>query len=554
MFVPTGWMSVRNWQAVTCLLVALSIGGSAVTDDDLPRREPPGTQFPRPRTPAATPPAKSRAAGDEAALPTIVTPAGGRRPIVVEGAATARPKPLEVGPSEPDVPIDPATPWHFETLVLRDETAYQGLLLAATGREAEFAQITRPPGKPMSAMVRVIPREQVQRFDRLPAEQRRVLVSRFHSFRRRATIEARKMETIALRPVEGDDGPRLVYEGQWFQLESTANDESTRRCVVRIEQMFGGFRQLLPPRVEPRGRLRIVLFGSMDEFRGRLRRWNLQLDNPAFYSPRQNMIVAGGDLARCGDQLARIRRDHEELLERFEALEDEFQRKLVADIQMMVASGFQREEIKVEAALRRTRWREQHARLRRDIQEANRRNDTTFTSVTDRMLRRLYHEGFHAYLENFVFPHREAHVDRWLNEGLAQIFENGRFDVGVLRLDAPGPDLLAKLQADLRSPEPLPLPQLLSAADATFLARHADDSTDRRYLYAWGVAYFLAFERGLLEGDALANYVARAAEPSSVRLARPGTEVDRFEALVGLPLDDFEAQWREFMLQLPAAS
>jgi hypothetical protein len=438
--------------------------------------------------------------------------------------------------------IDLASPWHFELLTLKNKTVYQGLLLGTTRDELEFAHIVQRPGKPMSAIVRVIPGGTVKRFDRLPPDQRDVLAARFHLFQRRATIEARNMETIKLRPLEGGDGSRLLYEGQWFELVSFADNESTRRCVVRIEQMFAGFRQILPPRLEPRDRLRILLFGSMDEFRGQLRRWNLQIENPAFYSPAQNMIVAGGDLSRFGEQLARVRSDHEKLLRRFNELEGAFQRRLAKVSRELVAGGFQRQEIKAELALRRTTWREQQTRLQRDIKEANRRNDTAFSEVTDRMLRRLYHEGFHAYLENFVFPHHEFHVDRWLNEGLAQIFENGQFDVKVLRLDAPDAALLAKLQQDLTSQSPLRLVQLLTAADSNFLRRHADDNPDRWYLYAWGVAYFLAFERDLLDGDALTNYF----EPLSK--ARP--ELARFEDLVGEPLDTFEIRWRDYMMKL----
>ena len=503
--------------------------------------------MPTRQRPTHPPTARSPSADSEGAdLPTIVTPGGGRRRTTVEGAPRTGTSVKRVRPAILNLQIDPGSPWHFETLTLKDDTVYQGLLLGTTPAEAEFAHITQRPGKPMSAIVRVIPRGRVKGFDRLPPDQRDVLAFRFHSFRRRATIEARRMETITLRPLEGSDGNRLLYDGQWFQLESTAAAESTRRCVVRIEQMFAGFRQLVPPRVNPRSRLRIVLFGSMDEFRGQLRRWKLEIENPAFFSPAQNMIVAGGDLSRFGDQLARIRHDHENLLRQFDELEDEFQQRLVTVSQEMVASGFQRQEIKTELALRRTRWREQQTRLRRAIQEANRRNDTAFAEVTNRILKRLYHEGFHAYLENFVFPHREFHVDRWLNEGLAQIFENGRFDVEVLRLDAPDSVLLAKLQQDLTSRNRLRLVQLLTAPDSSFLLRHADDNTDRRYLYAWGVAYFLAFERGLLDGDALTNYV--------VPLSKAGSELTRFEDLVGEPLADFEIHWRDFMLKLQSPS
>ncbi len=541
------WLTTIVWAGA--VLIAIS---PVMADDDPPTtrsqdaRSPNGRSF-RTRSPGTDPPptkptaaSSDRSDAHDAGLPTIVDK-GGRRTLTIERVPPAGTPAEPVRPTITISQIDSATPWHFEKLYLTNATEYQGLLLRTTPGElgeVEFAHITQRPGKPMSAIVRVIPRGDVKRFDRLPPDQHDVLVARFHSFRQRATFEARNMKTISLRTRDG----RLVYDGQWFQLKSTADSESTRRCVVRIEQMFAGFRQLLPRRVEPQSQLQIELLGSMDEFRGQLRSLNLDIKNPAFFSLAENKIVAGGDLSRFGGQLSRIRVVHEERLRRFNKLETAFKKRLATISQEMLAGGFLRQEIKVELALRRTTWREQKTQLQRDIKEANRRNDTAFAEVTNRMLRRLYHEGFHAYLENFVFPHREFHVERWLNEGLAQIFENGRFDVEVLRLDAPDPELLARLQQDLVSQNPLRLVQFLTAADPNFLVRHANDNTDRRYLYAWGVAYFLAFERDLLDSDVLTNYV--------VPVSRAGSELARFEKLVGEPLDEFEIRWRDYMLKL----
>ncbi len=449
----------------------------------------------------------------------------------------------------PDVAIDPHAPWQFERLVLRDGTAYQGLLLAAGLAEAEFAEIRRPPGRRMAAMVRVIPRRDVLSFESLAAGELDVLAARFRALRQRASIEARRMESIELVAVEAEAGTRWRYDGRWFQLVSTADGESTRRCVVKIEQMFQGFRQLVPPRTKPVRPLQIVLLGTRDEFQGQLRRWALELTSPAFYSPTKNLIVAGGDLSHVGNQLARIRREHVRLLGELETLAGGFPGQLAAIRRELSAAGFAPEEIRAELELRRIRWRAGQARLRREIRAANRRNDGLFAAAAERMLRQLYHEAFHAYLENFVFPQHAYVVDRWLNEGLAQIFENAQFDVDVLRLDAPDPVLLARLQRELASAQPWPLARMLAAEDAAFTARHAADDTDKHYLYAWGVAYYLAFERDLLGGEALSRYV-RSRQDSTADHAAASPAVGRFELLVDDDLEHFEQRWREYMLRL----
>ena len=82
---------------------------------------------------------------------------------------------------------------------------------------------------------------------------------------------------------------------------------------------------------------------------------------------------------------------------------------------------------------------------------------------------RLYHEAFHAYLRNSVYPRQQYDVPPWLNEGLAVIFEGGLLEGNTLRVDAPNPAALKKLKADLAGPAPLELDSLLSAGEGQFL-------------------------------------------------------------------------------------
>ena len=152
------------------------------------------------------------------------------------------------------------------------------------------------------------------------------------------------------------------------------------------------------------------------------------------------------------------------------------------------------------------------------------------------MFARLNHEAFHAYLDMFVYPHDQHHVPRWLNEGLAQVFETGQLDGDSLRIDAPDRDRLARLQQDLAT-QPLPLAQLLTAQEREFLGPHGDGSSQRHYLYAWGLAYHLAFQENLLGTARLDQYVTPAAQKLS--------PVARFEGLVNQPLPSFEQRWRE---------
>ena len=58
------------------------------------------------------------------------------------------------------------------------------------------------------------------------------------------------MEAIQLEPREAEGFSYRHYRSKWFTLDSTADDQNTRRVIVRAEQIFAAYRQILPPRSE----------------------------------------------------------------------------------------------------------------------------------------------------------------------------------------------------------------------------------------------------------------------------------------------------------------
>jgi len=71
---------------------------------------------------------------------------------------------------------------------------------------------------------------------------------------------------------------------------------------------------------------------------------------------------------------------------------------------------------------------------RKRVQAVRDQNEAVFTRARLRLVQRLYHEAFHAYLSNCVYPPADGEMPRWLNEGLAQIFETAIVEVGELRV------------------------------------------------------------------------------------------------------------------------
>src|SRR5262249_51126430 len=112
---------------------------------------------------------------------------------------------------------------------------------------------------------------------------------------------------------------------------------------------------------------------------------------------------------------------------------------------------------------------------RRQLRQADRENSASFDAATGRLFRVLYHEAFHAYLANWVYSPSEAEVPRWLNEGLAQVFEGAVLEAGELRVGHPDPDRLARAKAALRAQELVPLVDLLRSGPRDFLVTHASE-------------------------------------------------------------------------------
>jgi hypothetical protein len=433
--------------------------------------------------------------------------------------------------------------WEADRLVLRDGRTVEGLIRAEDAHGLEVLEIRRPPGLPMHLVARRFARGGIASIERLDDQRRAVLQRRIDEFRARSARDEEYTTSLRLTRLDEPVGGWGYRSGQGrWRLVSTADEGLTRRCVVRLEQLFDAYRELLPPRHEPAGEMTILLFGSMREYRDAQESLGVKVANPALYLPPRNTLAAGSELSALAAQLTEIESRHQRLRDEHARLKQELPHRLAElarDLERRGVPPAQRRQA-IEAARRRVQ--QELSELERRMRAAERDNANSFEKTTEAMFRRLAHEAFHAYLENFVFPQADYDVPRWLNEGLAQVFEDGLLEAGALRLDGPNAKRLAALQDDLRGPQALRLYDLLSASPQKFLVAHAepDDAAQRYYLYAWGLAYHLAFRSGVLETGALQQYVQSGGSQTDA--------VARFERLVGMPLDQFERRWRQEML------
>jgi hypothetical protein len=435
--------------------------------------------------------------------------------------------------------------WKFDRARLTDGKTVEGLLIADDGlTDIDFAEVRRLPGKPMNVVIRPLSRSKIVTLTRLGPADREILRQRLDRFMHRAAIEARRMEDLKLTSTEREGVTYWNYRGNWFWLESSADEATTRRAASRLEQVFTGYRQILPPRRSPQRRLKIMLFGEVDRYAAFLRGLGLEITNPAFFAADFNIVAAGSDVNRFNKQLERTRSAHAAAKRRLEEQLDRLPEQLRILAGQLRLGGISDSERKAVLASEQRIWQDRQQKLLDDIAQAERHNARSCEALSASMFARLYHEAFHAYLDNYVYPHHEYNVPRWLNEGLAMTFESGQLDDGTLRIDAPNRRALNVLQADLRGPDAMSLAELLSADVDQFLPAHqrGEGQASRLYAYSWGLAYYLTFDQALVNDLGFPKYIAPESPPAN--------PVRRFEEWTGMPLTEFEKKWREAILSL----
>lgn len=423
--------------------------------------------------------------------------------------------------------------WPLETLTRNDGKVFRGLLADATKEPWQFVEVVRPPGEPMYLVVHYYPASAVKSIERLSVPQQQQLRDRIDplwKLKSRRRIEMGRMEDVALIR----DGERFISNTPWFTLISSTDEEHTRRCVVRVEQMFRAFETFFPQRTENPKKVTIEIFGSRNDYRSELARRELDLKHAAIYLPREVRILAGADLRAYARRLTAIRNENRELLSRYESLNRALPSRLNELAERLAKTGHSREEVRSEIAVRRAAWREEYESMQSQIAVTQRRNEALFAEVTDAMFARLFHEAFHAWLENAVFTGDQFDSPRWLHEGLAQIFEGGQLEGGVLRLDAPDPARAKQLRKAIATGQALSLRRIIEATPSQFLANHRGDMmSNQLYLHSWGLAWRLFFADEPIDSTELEKYAAaQEAEP-----------ITRFESLVGESLERYQERW-----------
>lgn len=417
------------------------------------------------------------------------------------------------------------TSWKFDVVRLKNGSTFRGLITEQTPAFIRFHDVRQKPGRPIVVFYTSFAASEIDSIERLNDADREQLQTRLRELTPENS-EKQRMHRVELKecPWGGNPTGGLQYRSDCFTLISNSRESIVRRSAVRLEQIYAAYARFLPSRVELTRPTTIELFRSADEYAARLRADGHQFVNTAFYDPVNNRILCTGDLSRLGDDLENARIQSQRLRTDLDQRETSLTR---------LYKGA--ELAKLLQPIRATRT---------SIDAADRANDGLFDKATQQLFSVLYHEAFHAYLANFVCPPPQPELPRWLNEGLAQIFESAQIDAGELRVGHADRDRLARAKEIVRRGEPLSVSALLKSGAGGFLATHPslDQSVDRNYLAAWAVAYHLTFERRLLGHESLTTYLRALASGSEPNAA--------FAAFVGHSVADYERDLNSYLLRL----
>ena len=166
----------------------------------------------------------------------------------------------------------------------------------------------------------------------------------------------------------------------------------------------------------------------------------------------------------------------------------------------------------------------------------------------DQLRRTLQHEAFHQFAYNAI----AIELPVWLNEGLAQFFEEGLWNGDGFLLGEVPPRRLRQLRADLKAGRLMDFAALLHTTNEAWTARLAASRADgvMQYNQSWAMVHFLVMAQG--ENG---QYLFRGRLIEMLRLLHAGrTGDDAFRGAFGGNVAGFHDRFIDYAGSLKATA
>ena len=444
-----------------------------------------------------------------------------------------------------------------DILKLKSGEEHQGLVVSEDDKKVVFDLIVS--GKNFSKTMltqTTFPRDEIAELKQLSDTQRALARSQLASLDTQAKDDVQSEQNVKIESYEWDakePGKKIQckkVELDYFTLESDTNDDFMRKAAFRLGKVYGTYKQHFGMDRNQGSKVKVIIFNSMEEYQAAI---GGQIKNPAFYAPDLKLISGGCDVARYEAEIAAIREYHVKLDRQLEALKRRINddrtniQALVnkfRDIANQGGKGLTQEgkammddinSLKIKAQLEMGELEKKARNAQDEIYGINRHNDIFFNDYTKLMFATLYHEGFHAFLDNFLFPEDQSKiVPRWLNEGLAQYFEAARIEGSRFVLGQEDRNKMALLRKFKKEGGLIPLDDIMMGGAADYMVHDITnlEHSTKNYLQAWLIVHWLG-ENNRLNKETLSAYVTALKEKK--------LPTDALPILSGVPNAQLEA-------------
>jgi len=436
-----------------------------------------------------------------------------------------------------------AAKWR-DVLLLKNGDEHRGLIVSENDDAIAFDLVMSGASVSRTLTMRItVDRQKIGEVRRLTDGQRAAARAHIEKAKHEEKRDALAERDMKVEPTSWDsaDGkvhiPAKKVELEHFVIEANTDEDFLRKAAYRLGKVFDAYKRHFGVDRNETRKVRVVIFNSMGQYYAAI---GNAVKNPAFYAPDLKLVAAGCDMAAYRAAIDEVRRRHDELskkLDEEQARIDKARAEVRAIVEkyhgMLHNSGATTPRGKAIMSQIRTaerRWQIHVMKLekplkdiKRKIGELNRRNERVFDERADGMLRTLYHEGFHAFLDQFLFDEALVRkVPLWLNEGLAQYFEESRVEGSRLVLGQENRRKLAFLRKACREGKLVPIARMLTAGAEDYLVKDASniENSTKHYLQAWCLIHLLG-ERGMLKKEALHAFVRSLADGTEPMKALP---------------------------------